>query len=882
MPATHAAPSSSPPSSVPLPPRWQRLLDFWPVGLTLLLSLAVCLGLAQLLQQEQLRRTQIEVDAQLGLMRARLEATAQGSFNLTQALDHLIQLDGDISPSRFTALASRVLKLLPQVRNFTAAPDDVVRHVYPLAGNERVMGLDYRQVPVQYARVQAARAAGQAIIDAPVKLVQGGLGVIQRTPVFLPPASPGEAPRYWGTVSVVADLERFMHAAGLDQQRGLRLAIYEEDGRGGIGRLIWGDEALAAQAHQRQQAQLPGARWLLLAMPSGGWAGDSVWQHPTLLASAAAGLALSLISLLLVQRRGLLLDRNSQLAAEVARAEQAQQRFQSLAELGSDWIWEQDEELRFTYISRLAEQASNVRSKHVLGLRRWESPATIEGMDWEAHKAQLARREPFKDLEYAQLAMDGSRRYLSISGVPVYDADGRFRGYRGTGRDITATRRAEAALRESEAALTQARDRLQAVLDAALEVAIIATDCEGRISLFNRGAERMLGWSEAELLGQTPERLHLAEELQQRAAELSQALGRPVAGFDTFVAQARRDGSETRNWTYLRRDGSRLTVSLMVTSVHAKDAQLIGYLGIARDISEQRRAEQALVALNAELEQRVAKRGAELRLAQEELMRSERMAALGALVAGVAHELNTPLGNCMTTASTLDERSRELRRQFEDGSLRRSTLTAWLDEVQQASSLLLRSIHSANELVQHFKQVSVDRSSEQRRSFALAQLLADELSVLRPRWRSTPWQLQLQTIDPALVLDSYPGALGQVISNLVLNALAHAFEGRSEGRLTISAAADPAQPGWLTLSFEDDGIGMSEAVRRRAFDPFFTTKMGRGGSGLGLHIVYNIVTGLLGGSLSLESQAGKGSRFVCRLPQVAPQAPTAAAPGTAA
>ncbi|MET0519402.1 MAG: PAS domain-containing sensor histidine kinase, partial [Burkholderiaceae bacterium] len=399
----------------------------------------------------------------------------------------------------------------------------------------------------------------------------------------------------------------------------------------------------------------------------------------------------------------------------------------------------------------------------------------------------------------------------------------------------------------------------------------------GRITLFNRGAERMLGYGEPEMLGKEPTRLHLQTELDQRAAELSEQLGRPIVGHEIFTALPQRDGSETRLWTVMRSDGRPLIVSLSISGVRSRDGELLGFLGVARDISAQMRAEAELREANAMLETRVGLRTAELsaalshlRQAQEELLRSEKMAALGSLVAGVAHELNTPLGNCLTTASTLDERTQETLQAFAADRLRRSGLADYLRDAAAGANILLRGLSTANELVAHFKQLSVDQTSSQRRQFDLASTIDDVLSLLRPRLRNTPYKLDCQ-ISVRRPLDSYPGPLGQVVTNLVLNALLHAFDGREQGRILISATELDAQR--LQLIIEDDGVGMSAEVRRRAFDPFFTTKMGSGGTGLGLNIVYNIVRGVLGGQIELISEPGRGARFLMRLPFAAPQLP---------
>ncbi|WIT10889.1 PAS domain S-box protein [Paucibacter sediminis] len=873
-----------PPHPPPAAPRrpWALLVWYWPALLSVLVGALIVAGLLRLHLQTDRAAARGQLEAQLTLLRARIEATAQSTFSPTLGLEAMIQLDGDISEERFERLTSRAVKLVPQLRSVVAAPDDVARHVFPRAGNERVFGLVYRSIPAQWAQVQAARAQRGPLIVAPVVLVQGGMGIIQRTPVFLRDAAAPDGQRYWGVVSVVADLERFMQVAGLERQAGLALEIVDEREGRQAARHIWGETRLAEAGAVRQVAQLPGGLWTLLALPQGGWESGLAWQSADVMASLIGAALVTALLALLGRQRHVLSQRNEALAHEIETGRQASQqlqesqaRFRSLAALASDWVWEQDAELRFTYISRTAEEASNVHSSSVLGHRRWESPAIAPGVDWEAHKAQLARHEPFRDLEYSQYTEDGTLRHVSVSGTPIFDADGVFRGYRGTGRNITPAKQAEAALRQSQADLMQARDRLQALLDAAIEVAIIATDLQGRMMLFNRGAERMLDYREEDMLGKSPALLHLPAEVEARGLALSAELGRPIQGFETFVALAQRDGIETREWTYLRRDGQALAVSLSVTHVRDRHGTPLGYLGVARDISAQRQAERQSHELHAELESRVSRRTAELRealahlhRAQDELLRSEKLAALGSLVAGVAHELNTPLGNCLTTASTLDERTRETRQAFVEGHMRRSSLASYLDDAGAATAILLRGLGTANELVTHFKQLSVDQTSVQRRQYRLDAVVDDVLSLMRARWKTTPYRIRTD-IPPELELDGYPGPLSQVLSNLMLNALLHAFEGRDSGELSISARALDAQQFELVVA--DDGLGMSEEVRRRAFDPFFTTKMGRGGTGLGLNIVYNIITDILGGHVELHSEPGRGSRFVFRLPRVAPE-----------
>ena len=272
----------------------------------------------------------------------------------------------------------------------------------------------------------------------------------------------------------------------------------------------------------------------------------------------------------------------------------------------------------------------------------------------------------------------------------------------------------------------------------------------------------------------------------------------------------------------------------------------------------------ALADANAELEKTLER----LKRTLDELVRSEKLAALGALVAGIAHELNTPIGNSLMVASTLRDANQTFRAELASG-LRRSTLDAHIAEAETAADLLMRNLGRAAELIASFKQVAVDQTSSQRRQFDLAEVVGEIIVTMHPVFRKTPFQIDCR-IPHGISFDSYPGPLGQVIANLLNNALLHAFEGRTAGQITLSI--EPEDDTHIRLLCRDNGEGIRPENLRRIFDPFFTTKLGREGTGLGLNIVHNIVTGILGGEIRVESTLGQGSCFILRLPLQAPAA----------
>ncbi|MES2162508.1 MAG: two-component regulator propeller domain-containing protein [Pseudomonadota bacterium] len=248
---------------------------------------------------------------------------------------------------------------------------------------------------------------------------------------------------------------------------------------------------------------------------------------------------------------------------------------------------------------------------------------------------------------------------------------------------------------------------------------------------------------------------------------------------------------------------------------------------------------------------------------QQQLVEREKLAALGALVAGVAHELNTPIGNSLVIASTLEDKTAEIDLRQTQNTLRRSDLTSFIEAAREASLLLMRSLRNAAELVNSFKQVAVDQASAKRRHFNLHQASQEIVTTMKNQIRKAGHQVELEMPDD-IQMDSFPGPYGQVIINLINNALLHAFEGRSGGVIKLWAVR--LGPDHVRIVFQDDGRGIQLEHQARIFDPFFTTKLGQGGNGLGLSITYNIVTSLLDGTIRVDSALDVGTRFTLDLP----------------
>ncbi len=311
----------------------------------------------------------------------------------------------------------------------------------------------------------------------------------------------------------------------------------------------------------------------------------------------------------------------------------------------------------------------------------------------------------------------------------------------------------------------------------------------------------------------------------------------------------------------------------------------IGRLGTAFDAmaqallereQERQGFENEICNLNEFLEERVESRTKELasanaeltaameRLsqAQEHLIQSEKMASLGSLVAGVAHEINTPVGIGVTAASHLEDKTKAMVEAFNAGALKRTALEDFLGTCDESTRMILTNLRRASDLIRSFKQVAVDRSTEERRCFRLRDYLEQVLLSLKPQLKKTAILVDL-VCDPELDINSYPGAFSQIVTNLVLNALQHAFDPGQAGHVSLSLSLEQDR---LRFIFSDDGKGIAPENLPRIFEPFFTTYRQKGGSGLGLSIVYNLVTRTLGGTILVSSTPGQGATFTICLP----------------
>ena len=424
------------------------------------------------------------ITAQVAVLRADMEGAVNGPIQLVRGLIATIETEPDMDQVRFAELASRLIEGQRLLRNLAAAPDMVIQFMYPIEGNEQAIGLDYNTMPEQREAAQRARDLGDLVVAGPVDLVQGGRGFIGRFPVYVPNSAGGQD--FWGLVSAVMDVEVLYAQAGLDDNLPFSITLTGKDATGVQGATFFGPGFLPQDAPVISNVQLPTGSWQIAALPHGGWQ----TQHPNIwtlrgILLLAAGLIIvpsiaigrsmqarqraikeleAAYSVLQRQMHDLEAVRAAQAETEQRLRDSLEQqreitnRFQDVADISRSWVWEQDASMRFTYISDTFIRITQVPADAILGRTREElysdRPDTKLSADWQDLERRVAQREAFVGFLYRVVTLDGRDLWFQISGTPIFDADGRFCGYRGAGMDVTAMQNARAQAERANRAKT--------------------------------------------------------------------------------------------------------------------------------------------------------------------------------------------------------------------------------------------------------------------------------------------------------------------------------------------------------------------------------------------------------------------------------------------
>ncbi|CAO3354563.1 ATP-binding protein [Azospirillum palustre] len=469
---------------------------------------------------------------------------------------------------------------------------------------------------------------------------------------------------------------------------------------------------------------------------------------------------------------------------------------------------------------------------------------------------------------YRMRRRDGRWAWIEDRATAQRDPDGRARRLTGTMSDVTERVRAELDLAHE-------RNVLQVTLDNT-DQGIIKVDGDGRVVTANRRAAELLNIP-PEVLAGNP-RFADVVALQRRQGEfgemgddpdlyLSYGIGAggrgrgSDAGMDGGFGMPPGEpmeepaGTIDQPFTFKRRrpDGR-------IVEVRTNPLPEGGFVRTLTDVTVEARSAEEIFNAMQELERAYA----DLKETQANLVQAEKMASLALLVAGVAHEINTPIGIAFGCATHLSGRTGMLAEGFERGTMKKSELAAYVATASESSRLIEQNLTRAAELIQSFKRVAVDQTSEERRRFDLLAYLEEVVTSLGPTLRKSRHRVAI-ACSPGILMDSFPGALSQVVTNLVMNALTHAFPADSRGHMVIDV--DEVAEGEVEIRFADDGVGIAAENLPKVFEPFFTTRRGSGGSGLGLHIVFNLVTQSLGGRISVDSVPGDGTTFTLRIPK---------------
>ncbi len=457
---------------------------FRPRNLMILLALCVMTGLwiGAEIRARMFHMQQVETDVlqELTVLRTQLEGEINSNIQLIRGLIATIMTEPDMQQERFSQIASGLMDTHTEIRNLAAAPDLVIRMVHPLAENESVLGLDYMANDQQRDAAIRARDSGELIMAGPIDLVQGGSGFIGRFPVSIP--QPEGPPRFWGLVSTVIDETTLYRNAGLlDPDLPIQVALAGRDADPANRDVFFGDPAILQNNPISMQVLLPSGVWQLYAIPAGGW--NTLPPNINILRGIMllAGLILLLPSIImgrLIEERqrhiAELQTSNDTLSARMTELEQARiiqlqterklrdalqaqerinKRFTDVAAISGSWVWEQDADLRFTYLSEGFETVTGYSGQSLTGEAqtafREKYGKTVSGLDWDLLAQKIAAREPFHDIPFGFRAKDGRDLWLIISGAPIFDAQGRFAGYRGVGTDITNIHAATLAAEEA-------------------------------------------------------------------------------------------------------------------------------------------------------------------------------------------------------------------------------------------------------------------------------------------------------------------------------------------------------------------------------------------------------------------------------------------------
>ncbi len=523
-------------------------------------------------------------------------------------------------------------------------------------------------------------------------------------------------------------------------------------------------------------------------------------------------------------------------------------------ELSSEWFWEQDQEFRFVRFFGMSTEKLHRSQQLFIGRRRWEMPVMgVSAEEIEAHKACYQQHQPFHDFEYQVEGDNGVIQRYSVSGYPFYDANGDFAGYRGTGRNLTELRQAQASAAHSKSQLLQ-------ILQGN-PVPVFVLDTAHRISHWNRACEALTGIKAIMAIGSTESwrgfyaepRPSMADLVVDQASEAE--IRRHYSG--KLRSSPLTSGAYETEEFFPEMSDHGLWLNINVSPLHDSAGNLIGAVETLQDISHRVEAEQA----EQQRHQELCQAHAELQATLQQLAEAKKLASLGRMIAGVAHELNTPLGNILLGLSSHQSSLEHLQSAYQSQTLSKAQLESHILDTEKSLGLIEQNLSRSINLINRLQELAGDPDQGQSQQFNPFQIV-EEVIALSDRECSQRRISIHNRVPPALNFHSYKAAFEQVLFILIENALTHAFPEERGGQIELDARISEQQ---LCLSVADNGIGLTEQTRNNAFDPFFSSNLGQGNTGLGLYRAYTLITAVMGGTVTLQDN-NPGLSVQIRLP----------------